>query len=63
MANMKFGSSWVVKAPCKVNGIECPDRTMGCRNDCEKYAEYKEKLYAFKRNMFKHQDNERLLKG
>jgi hypothetical protein len=60
---MKFGSSWAVKAPCKANGIDCPERTIGCRNDCEKFAEYQKKLYDFKKNMFRHQQYEKLMKG
>ena len=34
---------------------------MGCRNNCEKYAEYQEKLYEFKRNMLTRQKRENRL--
>ena len=51
---MKFGSSWIVKAPCKVNGVECPERSIGCRNDCERWADYQERFKGFKENMRKH---------
>ena len=27
-------------APCKVNGIECARRRVGCRTDCEAYQEW-----------------------
>lgn len=49
---MKFGSSWVVKAPCKKDGVECSKRVFGCRNTCKEYAEYEKKLADFKDNMY-----------
>lgn len=58
---MKFGSSWVITAPCKKDGIECSKRVFGCRNTCPEYAEYERKLDAFKRNMFIQKNNERNL--
>lgn len=58
---MKFGSSWVINAPCKKDGIECPKRVMGCRKTCPEYAEYEQKLAAFKKEMFKQRDKERLI--
>ena len=48
---MKFGSSWIVKAPCKVNGVECPERKSGCRDSCERWAAYEKKFKAFKENI------------
>lgn len=27
-------------APCKPNGIDCPDRTLGCSERCEKFLEW-----------------------
>lgn len=42
-------------SPCKENGIDCPDRYVGCHSDCNKYKEWKadmdkanENRYAFK---------------
>lgn len=49
---MKFVPSWAVKAPCKVNGVECPERKPGCRDSCQRFAEYQQKLSEFKKNMF-----------
>lgn len=60
---MKFGSSWVVNAPCKKDGIECPKRVMGCRKTCPDYAEYEKKLADFKKNIFIQRETERLLRG
>lgn len=60
---MKFGSSWVVNAPCKKDGIECPRRVMGCRKTCPDYAKYEKKLADFKKNMFIQREPERLLRG
>lgn len=60
---MKFGSSWVVKAPCKKDGVECSKRVFGCRNTCKEYAEYEQKFAEFKRNMFVKKETERLIRG
>ena len=57
---MKFGSSWIVKAPCKVNGVECPERVFGCRNNCKRYAEYEKKFAAFKANMHRRKRQEEM---
>lgn len=29
-----------VQPPCKVNGVECDRRYVGCRADCDKWNEY-----------------------
>ena len=55
---MKFGSSWIVKAPCKVNGVECTERSIGCRDTCEKWEDYQVKFKAFKENMCKQKTRE-----
>lgn len=60
---MKFGSTWVVNAPCKKDGIECPKRVFGCRKTCPEYAEYEQKLADFKKNIFVHKETERLIRG
>lgn len=60
---MKFGSSWIIKAPCKKDGVECPKRVDGCRNTCKEYAEYQQKLTAFKKKMFIKKETERLIRG
>lgn len=28
------------KPPCKVDGVECPKRYIGCRAECEQYHEW-----------------------
>lgn len=58
---MKFGSSWVIGAPCKKDGIECPKREFGCRNTCKEYAEYEQRLSEFKHNIFVNKTKEREL--
>ena len=56
---MKFGSSWVVSAPCKTAGVECSRREFGCRNTCQEYAEYEQKLSEFKKNIFVQKNKQR----
>lgn len=56
---MKFGSSWVINAPCKKDGIECPRRVFGCRDTCKEYAEYEQKLSDFKKNIFVQKNKQR----
>ena len=31
-----------MKSPCKVNGVDCPDRTPVCHSKCEKYIAFDE---------------------
>lgn len=33
-------------APCKVDGVECPDRTPTCRENCNKWADYRRDIDA-----------------
>lgn len=30
----------MTKPPCKINGIECPRRYIGCRAECEDYHKW-----------------------
>ena len=30
----------MTKPPCKVNGVDCPRRCVGCQSQCEKYREW-----------------------
>ena len=27
-------------APCKINGVDCPKRVLGCRTDCPEWQRY-----------------------
>jgi hypothetical protein len=27
-------------SPCKVNGIDCPNRVLGCHDNCKAYQDY-----------------------
>jgi len=38
----------MIKGPCKVYGIDCPNRTTTCRNDCEYWKVYKAELARIK---------------
>ena len=44
--------------PCKVNGIECEKRYIGCRADCEAYHEWLAKHEAEKQNKYDYMHNE-----
>lgn len=33
-----------VLPPCKVDGVDCQDRRIGCRADCSKWDDYQEQL-------------------
>lgn len=32
------------KPPCWVNGVDCPDRCVGCHSGCEKYAAFRAEI-------------------
>ena len=34
-------------APCKPNGIDCPDRAVGCHASCGKYLEFKAAIDSY----------------
>lgn len=40
----------MIMPPCKENGIDCPDRTVGCQSTCPKMVTYYEKLEASRKN-------------
>lgn len=44
-------------APC----LNCPDRKVGCRIDCERYAAFREQLDAKKREMDKVRNRNKLI--
>ena len=31
-----------IEAPCYTNGVDCPNRKVGCRKDCEAWKEYED---------------------
>lgn len=33
-----------VKPPCKEDGIDCPNRAVGCQGKCEAYAAFRKKI-------------------
>ena len=54
MAKIKFGSSWKVQSPC----AGCTVRELGCHGKCDKYAEYQQKLFDFKKKVLSTRDKE-----
>lgn len=40
----------MIMPPCKENGIECPDRQIGCQGKCPKMVTYYEKLEKAREN-------------
>ena len=39
----------MLQGPCKVNGVECTERKLGCHQDCEKYEIFKAKREKLRR--------------
>lgn len=37
------------RPPCRVNGVDCPNRRPGCQSNCEKLAELHEYYAACKK--------------
>ena len=48
----------MILPPCKLNGIECERRYIGCRANCEAYHEWLAKHNAEKEQMAKAKSNE-----
>lgn len=45
------------KPPCKINGIDCPDRYIGCKAECEKWHDWLSIHEAEKEAQKKHMHN------
>ena len=37
----------MIKPPCKVDGVDCPNRKVGCQGDCEKYLAFRAERDAY----------------
>lgn len=48
----------MTKPPCKVNGVECQKRYIGCRAECEQYHEWLAKHEAERQNEYNYKHNE-----
>lgn len=55
---MNFGSLWKINSPCKPDGVDCPRRTLGCHSKCKDFADYKERLLAYKRVIYDRKQKE-----
>lgn len=44
----------MIMPPCKENGVECPDRQIGCQGKCPKMARYYAKLEKARENERRH---------
>lgn len=38
----------MIKPPCKQEGIDCPNRMVGCHQSCLKYQKYREEIQKFR---------------
>lgn len=47
----------MIMPPCKENGVDCSDRTVGCQSTCPKMSAYYAKLEAAKK---KERDHKRI---
>lgn len=56
---MKFGSSWKIQSPC--NG--CSVRELGCHSKCDKYADYQNELFEYKKKVLRRKAEDEIVKG
>lgn len=46
----------MLPGPCKVDGIDCPNRSLTCRKECKYWAQYQDELARIReaRSEYKH---------
>lgn len=47
------------KGPCKENGVDCPERKLGCHDHCERYQAFKAGREAYLASVREKKDRER----